>query len=297
MNADMPAEDAVRIMALEILNIVESYVDGTVNDLDAEFLHQYRVNFRKLRSLISLLKTTLPEKTMALLKARFSLVFRRTNVLRNLDVFLLEEERYREMLPEGFKDGLSELYTLIRKQRKEEQRKVARYFSSRSYALDIAACSKKLSAPPVYETRSAAKPILKVVKKLLLNRYQKILKISAGINAGSADSDIHGLRIEFKKFRYLIDLFSGFFPKKRLSGLMENVKKIQTVLGDFNDYSTQIMLLKEYVDDSRLEMSKSLCGLIAVLHQKQTKEKKKVGAALERFFTKKMSGEIDFIFG
>ncbi len=297
MKADMPAEESVRTLALEILNTVESYVDGTVNDLDAEFLHQYRVNFRKLRSLISLLKTALPEKTAALLKVRFALIFRRTNTLRNLDVFLLDEGRYREMLPDSFNEGLSELYTLIRKQRKEEQRKVARYLSSKSYDAGIAACSKKLSFPPVYETSSAARPILNVAKKLLLNRYQKILKMSAGINAASEDSAIHELRIEFKKFRYLMELFSGFFPKKRFSDLLGKIKKVQTVLGDFNDYSTQITFLKEYIDDSRLEMSKSLSGLIAVLYQKQAGERKKVGAALEDFFTKKMSGEIDSIFG
>lgn len=297
MNTNMPAEESVRAVALDMLGKIETYVEGTVNDVDAEFLHQYRVNFRKLRSLISLLKKTLPEKTVVLLKSRLSPVFRRTNKLRNLDVFLLDENRYRKMLPASFNEGLSELYILIRKQRKEEQRKVARYLSSKSYTAEIEACAKKLSLDPVYDVNSPVKPILQVITKLLFNRYQKIMEMSAGINDLSADSDIHELRIEFKKFRYLMELFPGLFPKKRLSSLVGKVKKVQTVLGNFNDYATQIIFLEEYMDDSRLEMSKSLCGLIAVLHQKQAEEKKKVGAALEDFFTKKMSGEIGSLFG
>lgn len=297
MNADMPAEESVRRTGLEILGVIDSYVDGTVNDVDIEFLHQYRVNFRKLRSLISLLRKTLPQKTVVLLKSRLSLVFRRTDRLRNLDVFLLNENKYRKMLPDSFNKGLSELYVLIRKQRKEEQRKVARYFLSKSYANGITACVNQLAFHPVYEKNSAARPTLQVIKKLLRKRYQKIMEIAAAINDLSADEDIHELRIELKKFRYLMELFPGFFPKKRLSGLIGKVKKVQTVLGNFNDYSTQISFLEEYIDDSRLEMSKSLGGLIAVLHQKKTAERKKVGAVLESFFTKKMSAEIDSILG
>lgn len=297
MNANMPAEESVRAIALEMLGKVETYVEGTVNDVDVEFLHQYRVNFRKLRSLISLLKKSLPEKTVVLLKSRLSPIFRRTNKLRNLDVFLLDENKYRKMLPASFNEGLSELYILIRKQRKAEQRKVARYLLSKSYTAAIEACSKKLSLDPVYDVNSPVKPILQVTKKLLFNRYQKMMEMSAEINDLSADADVHELRIEFKKFRYLMEFFPGFFPKKRLSALIGKVKKVQTVLGNFNDYSTQVTFLEEYIDDSRLEMSKSLCGLIAVLHQKQAEERKKVGAALEDFFTKKMSGEIDSLFG
>ena len=297
IDADMPAEDSVRIAALGLLNAAKLHVSGAVTDIDTEFLHQYRVNFRKLRSLIGLLKKSLPETTVAMLKEKLSMIVKKTNSLRDLDVFLLDEQNYRELLPESFSNGLSEIYTLIKAQRKAEQKSVARYFSSEIYANEISACAKELSLSSVYEMKPATQPVLKVAKKLLVDRYHKMLALSASTNSQSADEDVHALRIEFKKFRYLIEFFIELLPKKETTRIVGEVKKIQTVLGNFNDYSTQIIFLQNHVDDARIEMSKSLSGLIAVLHQKQVEEKSKVTDVLADFFTEEMTNKIDMIFG
>lgn len=297
IDADMPAEDSVRIASLGLLNSAKLHVSGAVKDIDTEFLHQYRVNFRKLRSLTSLLKKSLPQATVAMLKEKLSMIVGKTNRLRDLDVFLLDEENYRALLPENFNSGLSELYTLVRTQRKEEQKKVANYFSSKIYASEISACAEELSLSSTYEMKAATQPILKVAKKLLINRYHKMLAMSATTNSQSADDDVHALRIEFKKFRYLIEFFIDLLPQKDTAKLVGEVKKIQTVLGNFNDYATQISFLQNYINDDRIEMSKSLSGLIAVLHQKQVEEKCKVTNVLANFFTEKMTDKIDVIFG
>jgi len=297
ISADMPTEDCVRAIALGLLNASTGQVEGMVDDIDTDFLHQFRVNLRKLRSLISLLKKSLPHTTVEMLKPRLSSAARKTNALRDLDVFLLDEDRYRELLPDNFSNGLSELYVMIRKQREEEQKKVSGYFSSENHRKNIEACAKELSLSPAYETDLALQPVLGVAKKLLLNRYHKMLASSAKIDSQSADEDIHALRIEFKKFRYLIDFFISLLPKKDLNALVAEVKKIQGVLGNFNDYSVQVRFLKNYIDDDRIEMSKSLCGLIGVLHQKQIAERRKVNDILANFFTEKMTSKIDVLFG
>lgn len=297
IDADASAEESVRAMALGLLDQAKIHVDGAISDIDTEFLHQFRVSLRKVRSLISLLKKSLPQKTIDVLRPKLSLIAQKTNKLRDLDVFLLDETKYRKLLPDTFDKGLSELYTLIQKQRKAEQKKLARYFSSESYMNDMAACAEELSLPLVYETDISRKPILKVAKKLLLNRYHKMFEISLGVSNQSADEDVHALRIEFKKFRYLIEFFIELLPKKEITSLVGDLKKIQAVLGDFNDYSTQIDFLKNYIDDDQIEMSKSLSGLIAILHQKQVEEKCKVNDILADFFTEKMTDKIDTIFG
>jgi len=296
MDENTSAEESVRAMGLALLNAAKIHVDGAISDIDTEFLHQFRVSIRKLRSLISLLRRSLPQATIDLLKPKLSLIAQKTNKLRDLDVFLLDESKYREFLPDTFESGLTELYTLIHKQRKEEHKKLSRYFSSENYLNEISACAEILSSSPVYETNVSKKPILLVVKKLLLNRYQKMLAMSIDISSQSPDEDVHALRIEFKKFRYLIEFFVNLLPKKDIARLIADIKKIQTVLGNFNDYSTQIEFLKSYINDDRIEMSKSLSGLIAVLHQKQIEEKLKVNEILADFFTDRMTNKIDAIF-
>jgi CHAD domain-containing protein len=151
--------------------------------------------------------------------------------------------------------------------------------------------------PALLQTPIAAKPLLRAVKKLLLNRYHKILAMSAAIHSLTPDEDVHEVRIEFKKLRYLIEFFICLLPPKRISKFIGDVKKIQTVLGDFNDYCIQIEFLSSYADDSQIEMSKAISGLIAVLHQKKIAERQKVDAALTNFFTLATTNDVEFLFG
>lgn len=294
---DMPIEQAVRAMAIAMFDQAGIHVDGVIADTDTEFLHQFRVNVRKLRSLISLLKKSLPKTTIDTLKPKLSSIASTTNKLRDLDVFILAQDSYRAMLPANFENGLTELYRLVEKQRKQEKEKVAGYFSSNAYTDDVAACVAELSSTATFQTPMALKKVLKVVRKLLLKMYHKMLAMSTAITSQSADEEVHELRIEFKKLRYLIEFFVNLLPKKRTCRLVGEIKKIQTVLGDFNDYCIQIEFLRSYIDDTRIEMSKALSGLIAILHHKQTEERLKVGGALADFFTENMTIEFNLAFG
>lgn len=297
LTEDMRTEQAVRAMAIAMLDQTKLYVGGVIADTDTEFLHQFRVNVRKLRSLISLLKQALPTPMLDTLKPRLSSIASKTNKLRDLDVFILAQDNYRAMLPANYESGLNELYRLIEKQRKQEKNKVARYLSSTDYKNDIATCAAELSQSAAFQTPMALKPILQVVKKLLLKRYHKMLTMSAAINSRSADEKIHELRIEFKKLRYLIEFFIDLLPKKRIGKIVSQIKKIQTVLGGYNDYCIQIEFLDDYIDDTWIEMSKALSGLIAILYQKKTEERPKVEGALADFFTENMTIEFDLVFG
>lgn len=296
LTEDMRTEQAVRAMAIVMLDQAGLHVNGVIADTDTEFLHQFRVNVRKLRSLISLLKKALPATMIDTLKPRLSLIASKTNKLRDLDVFILAQDSYRAMLPANFESGLSELYRLIEKQRQQEKNKVARYLSSNDYRTDVATCAAELSLNAAFQTPMALKPVLRVVKKLLLRRYHKMLAMSAAINNQSPDEKIHELRIEFKKLRYLIEFFVDLLPRKRTGKIVSKIKKIQAVLGDYNDCCVQIEFLNSYVDDTRVEMSKALSGLIAILYQKKTEERPKVESALADFFTENMTIEFDLVF-
>ena len=95
----------------------------------------------------------------------------------------------------------------------------------------------------------------------------------------------------------MIEFFVDLLTKKRTGKIVSEIKKIQTVLGDYNDYCIQIEFLNGYIDDARIEMSKALSGLIAILYQKKTEERPKVESALTDFFTENMTIEFDLVFG
>jgi len=297
IDEQMPSEQAVRQMANEMLMKSQIHVNGVIEDIDTEFLHQYRVSFRKLRSLISLMKKSLPLEMVETLKPQLSAIAGHTNKLRDLDVFLLDQHRYRAMLPEHFKLGLDQLYTLVKRQRSREKNRVAKYLASDEYQESINECNKHLNSEAIFQTAIAEKAVLPVVKKLLLKRYLKMLSLGSLVNHKTPDEEIHQLRIEFKKLRYLIEFFADLFPKKETRQVLSAVKKVQGVLGDFNDYSVQKIFLSHYLDKSKIDMSNALSGLIAVLHQKQLEQRLLSEEVLADFFTVSKTNQFNFLYG
>ena len=293
----MPTEQAVRSMSVAMLHQASSQVPGVIADVDTEFLHHFRVYFRKVRSLVGLLHKSIPVETVAILKPVLSEIAGKTNKLRDLDVFLLEKDKYLAMLPANFSAGLNELYEIVEQQREIERVNIENYFLSADYGQKMAMCISELSAPSALKTEIASKPLLPVVDKLVLKRYQKILDMVGLIDDSTVDEEIHELRKEFKKLRYLIEFFSDLFPQEGIRKTIGTVKKVQNVLGNFNDYSIQIEFLNTYLDNHRIEMSKAVCGLIAVLHQKKITERSKVNAATENIRSPEMINEIKHLFG
>lgn len=121
--------------------------------------------------------------------------------------------------------------------------------------------------------------------------------MSARINDNSDDEEVHDIRKEFKKLRYLIEFFIELLPKKRTARLLSHLKSIQVILGDFNDFCVQIEFLNGFSDDRQIEMTKALSGLVAVLHHKQIETRNQVEAALARFFKEEMAMEIESAYG
>jgi len=294
---DMPVENSVRRMAVAMLEQAQLNVEGTVADIDTEFLHQYRVNLRKVRSLLGLLKKVIPLVMLEEVKPKLSFIAGKTNKLRDLDVFLLDHDHYRAMLPLEFSSGLNELYAVIEKQRKREKHSVAKYLLSEDYTANMAYCLSELAKDSTFEHPISRKPVLAVVNKLLLKRYQKMNLIVAAFHIETPDEDIHDLRIEFKKLRYLIEFFIDVLPKKRTHQLLSHIKKTQTVLGDFNDLCVQIEFLTAYRDDSKIEMTKALSAFIAILYLQQKQLRCMAEKTLLSFFTDDMATEFNLLYG
>ncbi|MBV5350427.1 CHAD domain-containing protein, partial [bacterium] len=55
-----PAREATGRIVRAMLELIAANFAGIVNDLDTEFLHDYRICLRKIRSLLSLVKGVYP---------------------------------------------------------------------------------------------------------------------------------------------------------------------------------------------------------------------------------------------
>jgi len=280
-------EPAVRRLALTHLQRAGDQHWGLVADLDTEFLHQYRVALRKTRSLLALMKAAFPDTRRQEWKLALSELARATNRVRDLDVFLLSEPGYRQMLPGDFKEGLDQLFRQCRRQRQEAFRRLRSFLQSQPYAQKFDELRDSFSEPPEFATELAARPIKPVVDTQILRRYRKICRRIARLESDSPAEQLHQLRIAGKKLRYLMEFFAELYPEKTMAKNIKATKKLQSLLGDFNDYSVQIAFLRERLGRTQSPaLAAAVNGLIAVLYQQQSALRVNLAETLRAFCTR-----------
>lgn len=279
-------------------DIIAAYLDvarrneaGIIADHDTEFLHDYRVALRKIRSVVSLFKGAYSDEQTEALKASFSDLMAPTGRLRDLDVYLLGRDDYYAMLPETLHEGLTLMFRMFAEERQREHKKIAKWLGGARYQAFITALKARFAEPATLaKGPDADHQAYSYACALIWKRYRKVCKLAAIITADTADEQVHELRILCKKLRYLMEFFAPVFPPRKLKLLLKPLKDLQDNLGLFNDYSVQQVALQNVMDHhpskgrkQDLVLAQSIGALIAVLHGRQKEEREKVASTFARF--------------
>lgn len=289
--SDETAFDAANEIISTCIPVARANEAGIAADHDTEFLHDYRIQLRKIRSVLSLFKGVYDDTLTADLKIRFSTLMASTGRLRDLDVYLLEKQKFHALLPNTLHEGLSALFGMFAEERKAEQENVAHLLKGRSYKKEITDLTKFFANPKRLQRGPNADLLAHdYACALIWKRYRKVCKIATAVTPNTQDPEIHELRIHCKKLRYLMDFFGPVFPKAALRSLLKPLKGLQENLGMFNDYSVQQASLQAFLlklcDDqahARIEIAQSVGALIVVLHTHQLEERAKVMKSFARF--------------
>ena len=273
------------------LHVARQNEEGVIADIDTEFLHDYRVSLRRVRSVLSLFKGVFSEEQTAELKRTFSDLMTPTGRLRDLDVYLLDKEIYFSMLPPSLHVGVQKMMDQFERERTQELSRLSRRFRSKSYVetMDVLAEQfqglSNLQAGP-----NADRGAYEYACALIWKRYRKVCKLARSITADTPDEAVHELRIDCKKLRYLMEFFAPLFDARAFKTIIKPLKKLQDNLGLFNDYSVQQEALLEFADQrsnatARIdaELGMAVGGLIAVLDQRQKAERDRVISNFEHF--------------
>ncbi|WP_170513562.1 CHAD domain-containing protein [Ruegeria atlantica] len=280
------------------VDIIRTYLEvarkneaGIVADIDTEFLHDYRVSLRRVRSVLSLFKGVFSPQQTSALKREFSDLMASTGRVRDLDVYLLEKDIYFKLIPPNLHLGAEAMFAQFKKERNRELAVLSRRLRSAAYGrqmkqlLALFADTKRLEPGPNAELRA-----YDYARSLIWKRYRKVCKLARGITRKTPDEAVHELRIDCKKLRYLMEFFAPLFDKSDFKMLIKPLKKMQDNLGLFNDYSVQQEALLNFVStqsDARNRTSAPLAmaagGLIAVLDQRQKAERDHVIANFRHF--------------
>ncbi|MHC4958937.1 MAG: CYTH and CHAD domain-containing protein [Planctomycetota bacterium] len=293
LDHDMRTDQAAKAICLELLHIIELNEAGTHDDVDSEFLHDLRVSVRRTRSLLTRLRGVFPKATTDRYLREFKWVQEITGPMRDLDVYLLKMDRYKALLPESVAADLAPLEDLLRRRHRTARRKLARDLDSARFQRIKRSWRAFLEKPVPARTSlpDAARPVLHVASKRIRKILKRVLDVGSAIEDSTPDEELHRLRIDCKKLRYLMEFFRSLYPKAAMTGFIKELKQLQDNLGDFNDLAVQQHALDEFGRQLQTEgvpapTMLALGRLIETLKKRQAAERMHFSECFERFSSK-----------
>ena len=299
LNLDLNHKASGREATCEILqclhDVMRQNEAGIRADWDTEFLHDFRVAIRRTRSALSQIKGVLSEDLMTHFKDEFRQLGRSTNRLRDLDVYLLEEETYRAMLPQSLQPGLDAVFSRLKSERRRALSDMVQVLDTPEYRGMMDSWTVFLQGEQSRMAEDSAVPAIALARKFIFKRFKQVLKRGQAIGDDTPDEALHNLRIDCKKLRYLLEFFASLFPKDKIDKLIGYMKKLQDNLGDFNDLSVQQQELMAYLNEvlsrsrraDRLLCAAAIGGLIARLHSQQQVVRREFASAFAVYAGKK----------
>ena len=286
LTRETPAREAVRRISLSILEIATRTVPGILDDLDTEFLHDYRICLRKIRSVLSLVKDVYPAEETQRLRKILGDLARQTNRLRDLDVYLLARDEYLGLLPPGLRPSLEGMFEDFSAERVREVRRVISKLRAPAWRHLVKELEEYFSEDTPHEpSPNADLPAAPLAFRCIYKRYRKIREIAAGIGADTPDEAVHQLRIECKKLRYLIEFFTELIPQGEGAVLLRLLRRLQGRLGEFNDASVQQKSLLHSWEQKKsgVQVALGVGGLVSILYHRQQQTRGLIAQALEGF--------------
>jgi CHAD domain-containing protein len=238
------ADIGARQIHLALLDILEANEPGLRANLDTEFLHDFRVAVRRTRSLLGQIRRVFPQDVVEHFSTEFSWLGKLTGPPRDMDVLMLELRQHGAELSLGDRDAL--MAALGQVQRQEHDRLIHALDSDRYHKLlsDWKAFLKgPVSLKP--DAENASTSLVTVVSRRAWRLSRRIANGAETIDDQTPPERIHAVRVDAKKLRYLVDVTPAFYDSSALACVLNALKKLQRVLGDFNDADVQQQRLLE----------------------------------------------------
>jgi CHAD domain-containing protein len=251
--ADDPLAAAARKVVAQQIWKMEANIPGTLEDADAEFLHDLRVATRRLRSALRLFAEVLGPKRCESLRVELSWIAGHLGAVRDLDVFIQNLHGQAERLGDGAAVAGVLAEELDRRRVPARSALVAALTSRRFGALTRRLKALASSSPPRFPRGPQGVPVSEAAPVLLLKAQKRVLKLGRTIGPASPATDLHRLRILCKRLRYACEFFREAFAdpasgKDPVADFIESMVRFQDCLGEHQDAVVAIGRIQELAD-------------------------------------------------
>jgi CHAD domain-containing protein len=291
LEPEVPAAEAVRQVMEDLVTTMHVNLPGVRQDIDTEFLHDFRVSVRRARSLLGQIKTVLDAETTSSLRAQLKAMGAITGNVRDLDVYLLKKTEYSERVPDFLKPGILQLFRTLQRKRRYAKDRMVKEMSGSDFDATLGNLDTFVESDPQNEAAGPIgnHPIKDVAKAAIYKRYRRVVKKGRRITEETPDTKLHELRIDCKKLRYLLEFFSSLFPSSQMKTLIKQLKQLQENLGDFNDLCVQQDFLIQHLSSIKPQtaqvvmLSAAVGGLVSRLFADHQAVREQFLAVFEKF--------------
>ena len=275
LHGDDPATTLLTTVLRTFLATMGENLPGLLNDVDTEFLHDFRVAVRRTRSVLKLGRPALPEATRSRWEPAFKWLGDLTTPVRDLDVYELDLPRMQGWLVSADPADLGAFATHLRSRRALERRTLVRALRSSRYRRLVTEWGEELfriaasshhgalvsdasdsDVPDVGTAGGAEQELLtagQLGSRCISRAYRLVARGGGAIRADSPAGDLHALRKRCKELRYALEVFAPVIDAAAGKRVIGDLKELQDVLGRFQDSEVQRQALRGFAEEMMVD--------------------------------------------
>jgi CHAD domain-containing protein len=223
--------------------------------------------------------------------------------LRDSDVYLLRQAEYLAILPPELRPDLVRFFNDLSDERDLLHRQFCSYLSGNEYRNFMNEWKEFITCEKLPDQESAPESALStriVAFKAIRKAWKKVIVHGRRSRSEENSRELHELRIDCKRLRYLLEFFASLFPAKTGARLVEHLKELQENLGDFVDVSLQLAFMLDRIETlgSRkggAGQAAAIGGLTVELYRRQEKARNRFGETFDSFDDEKTRDLFDEI--
>jgi CHAD domain-containing protein len=242
----MPAMVGFRAVLAELADTIVANWPGTVERLDPEFLHDMRVAVRRTRTVLAEGKKVLPPTIVERAEERFGWLGSATGPVRDLDVHLIDWTTDTNSLARDVVAALEPVRLMLEQQSESAHHALARALESAD-ATELMTTAGRWWREPALDDHPGVhgdRPLGRVVTKRIARAHANLVKRGRLIHPDTPPEQIHDLRKDAKKLRYLLECFGGLLHDAPRKAFVRRLKAFQDNLGEHHDAAIHVAALR-----------------------------------------------------
>lgn len=240
-----PAATATGSVLGRLLHHVRSNEAGVRDQLDTEFLHDYRVAVRRARSILRLVGDVFAPEPVERLKEELGWLAGLTSPPRDIDVHLRDLRS-----ASGDRYALAPLVNHLSAKRENAQQVLVDAMDSLRYrALMLSWELLEHTLPDPTAAPMGTRPVGDVADELIRKAHRRVMRRGRAIEESSPPEALHDLRKRAKELRYLLECFQTLYPDDLRSAVVKELKTLQDNLGEFQDGQVQAAALRSMAEE------------------------------------------------